>query len=92
MQLKGIPSNIELCKAILASEKFAGGMTTTGFLADFPFSPAAVEVTAAGMNTTVQVPAPPAAGCTCPRVASALVSSCHDAEHQSYRAADLLCT
>lgn len=92
MQLKGIPSNIELCKAILASEKFAGGMTTTGFLVDFPFSPAAVEVTAPGMNTTVQVAPPPAAGLTVPRVTSALVSSRLDAEHRSPRAADLLCT
>lgn len=55
MQLKGIPSNIELCKEILASEKFGGGVTTTSFLVDFPFHPHAVEVTAAGMNTTVQV-------------------------------------
>ena len=54
-QLKGIPTNLELCAAIAASEKFAKGDTTTAFLNDFPFSPHAVEVVAPGMNTTVQV-------------------------------------
>ncbi len=54
-QLKGIPTNLELCAAIAASDKFAAGDTTTSFLVDFPFAPHAVEVVAAGMNTTVQV-------------------------------------
>lgn len=55
LQLKGIPNNLELCKAIAASEAFAAGRTTTAFLADFPFAPHAAEVVAPGMNTTVQV-------------------------------------
>jgi urea carboxylase len=60
LQLQGIPNNLELCKAIASSEKFAAGRTTTGFLADFPFSPHAAEVVTPGMNTTVQVcPLPP---------------------------------
>ena len=54
-QLKGIPTNLELCAAIAASEKFAAGDTTTGFLNDFHFAPHAVEVVSPGMNTTVQV-------------------------------------
>jgi hypothetical protein len=54
-QVKGIHPNLELCAAVAASAKFAAGATTTGFLADFPFTPHAVEVLAPGMNTTVQV-------------------------------------
>jgi len=54
-QLKGIPTNLELCAAIAASEKFAAGDTTTSFLNDFHFAPHAVEVVSPGMNTTVQV-------------------------------------
>ena len=55
VQLKGIPTNLELCSAIASSEKFAAGDTTTAFLLDFPFAPHAVEVIVPGMNTTVQV-------------------------------------
>ena len=59
LQLKGIPTNLELCGAIAASAKFAKGDTTTAFLVDFPFPPHAVEVITPGMNTTVQVRASP---------------------------------
>jgi hypothetical protein len=58
LQLKGIPNNLELCKAIAGSEAFAAGRTTTGFLTDFSFSPHAAEIIAPGMNTTVQVRTP----------------------------------
>ena len=55
LQLKGIPSNLELCQAIAGSEAFAAGRTTTGFLNDFTFAPHAAEIVTPGMNTTVQV-------------------------------------
>jgi hypothetical protein len=55
LQLKGIPNNLELCKAITGSEAFAAGRTTTGFLTEFTFAPHAAEVVTPGMNTTVQV-------------------------------------
>jgi hypothetical protein len=55
VQLKGIPNNLELSKAIAGSEGFAAGRTTTGFLNDFTFAPHAAEIITPGMNTTVQV-------------------------------------
>lgn len=70
LQLKGIPNNLELCKAIAGSEAFAAGRTTTGFLNDFTFAPHAAEIVIPGMNTTVQVQ--PQFTCT------AYISTCYD--------------
>jgi urea carboxylase len=52
--LAGIVTNLEYLRAVTAAPFFAEGNLTTRTLADFPYLPATVRVTAPGTFTTVQ--------------------------------------
>ena len=59
----GPPTNLDFLHAIIHSTKFRGGHTLTNFLANFEFTPAAIDVISPGLYTTVQdYPGRPTAG------------------------------
>ncbi|KAH7259846.1 putative urea amidolyase [Fusarium solani] len=54
IQLQGVASNLLYCKAILDSDDFRMGNTTTSFLNSFSFTHPAIEILSPGSYTTVQ--------------------------------------
>jgi hypothetical protein len=61
--LCGPPTNLDFLHAIVDSNEFRSGYTLTNFLADFKFTPTAIDVISPGMYTTVQdYPGRPTAG------------------------------
>lgn len=59
----GPPTNLDFLHAIINSSKFRTGHTLTNFLADFEFTPVAIDVVSPGLYTTVQdYPGRPTAG------------------------------
>lgn len=52
--LCGPPTNLEFLHAIVDSREFRSGDTLTNFLADFEFTPTAIDVKSPGVYTTVQ--------------------------------------
>lgn len=53
-RLKGVPTNLEFLRQLVADEGFKAGLTTTRFLDTFHFQPRLVEVLAPGLQTSVQ--------------------------------------
>ncbi|CAI7585960.1 unnamed protein product [Penicillium glandicola] len=59
----GPPTNLDFLHSIVQSSKFRTGQTLTNFLANFVFSPTAIDVISPGVYTTVQdYPGRPTAG------------------------------
>lgn len=52
--LCGPPTNLDFLHAIVDSSEFRSGHTLTNFLANFEFTPAAIDVISPGVYTTVQ--------------------------------------
>ena len=62
-KIRGPPTNLEFLNAIIQSNKFCKGHTLTNFLADFEFTPVAIDVISPGLYTTIQdYPGRPTAG------------------------------
>ncbi len=53
-QIDGTETNLPYLRAIVSSETFRQGKTTTAYLADFPFTRNAIEILEGGTQTTVQ--------------------------------------
>jgi len=53
-RLDGIETNLRWLAQVVASDSFSAGRQSTAFLADFPFSSAAIEVLDGGTQSTVQ--------------------------------------
>ena len=52
--LRGVTTNLELCREIVAADGFAAGATTTKFLEVLPYVAHAIQVVDPGLMTTVQ--------------------------------------
>lgn len=52
--LRGVTTNLELLREIVAAKKYAAGATTTKFLEGFPYVAHSIQVVEPGLMTTVQ--------------------------------------